>query len=83
MPLLETLGQSVLTLIVFIEFFAAIGIALVLYQIYQVKTRFSQPAVYNTTNHYHNHCEDEVDHETSFPFMEDFVEADEEPPVNH
>lgn len=82
MPLLETLGQSVLTLIVFIEFFAAIGIALVIYQIYQVKTRFSQPVVYNTTNHYHNHYENEVDHETSFDLDED-VEADEEPPATH
>jgi len=58
MSFIETLGSSAVTLFLFVEFCAAIGIALTLYKIHSLtRTVQSVQPSYNTWNtHNHYHC---------------------------
>jgi len=62
--MLETIGSATITIVLLAEFMAAIGIAVVLYQIYNVRRQFNVPQPsYNTwntynTHHHHNESED-------------------------
>ena len=57
MSILETIGSATITVIIFAEFFAAIGIAITLYKIYGVSRRF------NSTSVVHHHHYNEARHE--------------------
>ena len=59
MSILETIGSATLTLIIFVEFFAAIGIALTLYKIYGVTRRFNSTPVV----HHHHYNEPRYKHD--------------------
>lgn len=54
--MLETIGSATITIILLAEFMAAIGIAVVIYQIYNVRRQFNVPQPsYNTYNTYNYH----------------------------
>ena len=56
MSILETIGTATITLVIFVEFFAAIGIALTLYKIYGVTRRLNAgPEV-----HHHHHYQSDL-----------------------
>jgi hypothetical protein len=58
--MLEVIGSATITIVLLAEFIAAIGIAVVIYQIYNVRRQFNVPQPsYNTWNTYNYHGEPE------------------------
>lgn len=57
--MLETIGSATITIVLLAEFIAAIGIAVVIYQIYNVRRQFNVPqpsySTWNTYNTHHHH----------------------------
>lgn len=57
--MLETIGSATITIVLLAEFLASIGIAIVIYQIYNVRRQFNVPqpsySTWNTYNTHHHH----------------------------
>lgn len=60
MPIIEIIGSTTIGIIIVAEFFAAIGIAITLFKLYEVSRRFNPgPEVH----HHHHYNEPRYDHE--------------------
>ena len=76
MPVIEIIGATTIGIIIVAEFFAAIGIAITLFKLYEVSRRFNQgPQV-----HHHHYSEPRYDHEVDTHDEDEGGDEQEETP---